>query len=321
MEGGAGAKIAPCAGAVSATILVFDMSFSRTALFLSVLAAMMRVPATANLRAVIKTQPGPQAAQTTTAATQQAAPPTGAGAAPAVARRASRRAAEMPPEAARGAQQFQQTCSFCHGADATGARGPDLLRSQLVRDDATGAAVAAVVHSGRPDKGMPAFPQLNESQVADIFAFLRYRIEHLSTEPGGSYPLERLLVGNAEAGRAFFEGAGGCTHCHSATGDLAGIASRLAPLNLQQNMLMPRSREPRTVALTLHDGQELKGRLANLDDFTVALVDASGWYRSFPRTEIKSIAVTDPLEAHRRLVETIRSADMHNLFAYLETLK
>src|ERR1700682_1285437 len=124
--------------------------------------------------------------------------------------------------AERGRKQFEQSCGFCHGADATGARGPDLVRSPLVAHDVKGQQIGEVIHQGRPDKGMPAMP-LTDSQVLDIAAFLHARAAealHSASVPK-AYPVERLLTGNAQAGRAFFDGPGGCNKCHSATGDLA----------------------------------------------------------------------------------------------------
>src|SRR6266446_8190942 len=76
--------------------------------------------------------------------------------------------------AERGRKQFEQSCAFCHGADATGARGPDLLRSPLVAHDVKGEQIGQVIRQGRPDKGMPAMP-LNDSQMLDIAVFLHTR--------------------------------------------------------------------------------------------------------------------------------------------------
>src|SRR5215510_7747 len=62
------------------------------------------------------------------------------------------------PAVERGRKQFVQSCGFCHGADATGARGPDLLRSPLVAHDVKGDQIGEVIRNGRTDKGMPALP-------------------------------------------------------------------------------------------------------------------------------------------------------------------
>lgn len=237
--------------------------------------------------------------------------------------------AQHPPDAAviqRGSQQFQQSCAFCHGPDATGGRGPDLIRSPLVAHDVNGDLIGPVIHNGRPDKGMPALP-LTGDQIKAVSAFLHDRAQQAldSARLPKTYALSKLLTGNAAAGRAYFDGAGGCVQCHSPTGDLKGIASKVQPLDLEARMLYPEARRghrPITVTgtVTLASGEQLSGKLEYLDEFTVALIDSSGWYRSFPRNDFK-VEVHDPLAAHRELLGKMTQDEFHNLFAYLETLK
>ena len=220
----------------------------------------------------------------------------------------------------RGHQQFQQSCGFCHGADATGARGPDLVRSPLVAHDVNSNLIGEIIRSGRPDKGMPPLP-LTSAQIADITAYLHARAREAldSGQVPFNYPLSRLLTGNAQAGKAYFNGAGGCAACHSPTGDLAHVAHRYAPLDLEAHMLAPSPR-PATVIVTLPGGEQVKGTLVHLDEFTIGLRDASGWYRAFSR-ETSKVDVQDPLAAHHELLNRLSQNDVHNLFAYLVTLK
>jgi len=95
---------------------------------------------------------------------------------PRVSRQAKAAALAADPAAERGRKQFGESCAFCHGADATGGRAPDLMRSPLVAHDVKGNLIGEVVHQGRPDKGMPALP-LSDDQVADIAAFLHALLE------------------------------------------------------------------------------------------------------------------------------------------------
>jgi len=222
----------------------------------------------------------------------------------------------------RGRAQFQPACGFCHGPDATGARGPDLVRSALVAHDVKGDLIGEVVRNGRPDKGMPAMP-LSADQISDIAAFLHARAKESieSASVPSDYPFEKLLTGNAEKGKVYFEGAGGCVRCHSATGDLAGIARKYNSIELQAHMLYP-DKKPVLATVTLPSGEKLSGTLAHVDDFIIAIRigDKDGWYRSFPRKQVK-VELRDPLEAHRELLPKISQAQMHDLFAYLYTLK
>jgi len=224
----------------------------------------------------------------------------------------------------RGRKQFEQSCGFCHGQDATGGRGPDLVRSPLVAHDLKGDQIGEVIRRGRPDKGMPPLPMTDE-QVADIATFLHARAAEAVESSGipRTYPVEKLLTGNADAGRAFFNGPGGCKNCHSPTGDLAAIASKYPPMELEARMLYPGRRKEgphSNVAVTLASGEQVKGQLVHADDFVVSLRDASGWYHSFLRDRVK-VELQDPLAAHRELLGKLTQADVHNLFAYLESLK
>jgi cytochrome c oxidase cbb3-type subunit 3 len=222
----------------------------------------------------------------------------------------------------RGRKQFQQACGFCHGPDATGARGPDLVRSALVAHDVNGDLIGEVIRNGRPDKGMPALPTTAE-QIADIAAFLHARAKEALESSGvpSDYPFEKLLTGNADKGKAYFEGAGGCGRCHSPTGDLTGISHKYNSIELQALMLYP-DEKPVLATVTLPGGEELSGILAHIDDFTVGIRigDKTGWYRSFPRSKVK-LELKDPLAAHRELLPKISQTEMHDLFAYLYSLK
>jgi cytochrome c oxidase cbb3-type subunit 3 len=224
------------------------------------------------------------------------------------------------PAIERGHKQFEQSCGFCHGLDATGARGPDLVRSPLVAHDVKGDLIGNVIHQGRPDKGMPAMP-LTDAQVSDIAAFLHMRVTEALRSNGvpRGYPVEKLLTGNGDAGKAFFNGAGGCNQCHSPTGDLAKIAGKYSPIDLEAHMLYPEGRHT-TAVVTLPSGEQIKGPLVHADDFVISLRDGSGWYRSFSRDAVK-VELQDPLAVHRELLGKLTQADVHNLFAYLETLK
>jgi cytochrome c oxidase cbb3-type subunit 3 len=231
--------------------------------------------------------------------------------------------AEDPAAVQRGQALFRSTCGFCHGEDATGARAPDLVRSVIVSHDNQGDLVGPVIRNGRPDMGMPSFVKLSDDQVRDIVAFLHHQAYEAlqSGHVSGDYPAAKLLTGNAEAGKQFFYSAGNCSHCHSVTGDLAGIATKLKPIDLQQHMIYPSRKEiPKTATVTLANGKRYEGKLAHKDEFEIAIVCQDGWYRSWPLNEVKT-EIHDPLAAHRELTSKYTDRDIHNLFAYLETLK
>jgi cytochrome c oxidase cbb3-type subunit 3 len=225
--------------------------------------------------------------------------------------------------AKRGQQQYTKSCAFCHGANGDGgAEGPSLIRSALLRHDNNGELIGPVVREGRPEKGMPAVP-LTTAQIADTVAFLHAELKRLDrTSPGkpsrDHFTLDLLLTGNAESGKQYFNGAGGCAGCHSPTGDLAGISKKFAPADLQTRFLYPIG-QPTSVTVTVASGAKVDGTLLQMDAFNVSIKDRDGWTHTWSLGGVK-VDVKDPLAAHRALLKTITNADIHNLFAYLVTL-
>jgi len=227
-----------------------------------------------------------------------------------------------PPELVQsGEALFRQDCSFCHGRDAAGGEsGPDLTRSHLVTRDVDGDRIRPVIRNGRPDKGMPPFER-SDQQIAALVAFIHTQQQNADANKGGRKGVDvaDLQTGNAEAGKRYFEGAGGCAKCHSATGDLAGVASRYQGLQLEEQMLYPRHARSK-VTVSLASGETVSGRLAYFDEFAVGLVDTSGTYRSW-RTRDVQYKVDAPLQAHIDQFPKYTDDDIHNLMAYIQTLR
>lgn len=224
--------------------------------------------------------------------------------------------------AAEGAKIFGPTCGFCHGTDARGGSAPDLLRSSIVLDDNQGELIGQTVHEGRPAKGMPAFPSLTSEQLRDIAEYLHLQVELAANR--GTYKALNVVTGDAKAGEAYFNGAGKCNTCHSATGDLAHIGSKMKPPDLQQTFLYPGARQqksPIKVAVTLADGTRVTGTLKHLDDFYVSLYDAQNSYHSIPLDKGVTVQVEDKLLAHRQMLDKYTNQQVHDLTAYLVTLK
>lgn len=226
----------------------------------------------------------------------------------------------------RGNQIYRASCSFCHGLDARGAAGPDLARSLVILDDVGGKGLGVFLNSGRPDAGMPPFPSLTSEQNADIAAFLHSKIE----ESRARRPMDvnAIVVGNVSDGAAFFNGEGKCVTCHDPSGDFKGIGARYDPYVLQGRIINPRGGrggppiKPSTVRVTLSGGQVVNGRLVSVNDFTVVLVDTSGVRRTYARdNEVPKVEITDPYQAHLDNFLKMTDKHMHDLTAYLVTLK
>ncbi len=238
----------------------------------------------------------------------------------------ARRNSYPPDQVEAGRAVFRQNCSFCHGRDATGGEtGPDLTRSRLVTQDVDGDKIASVIRSGRADRGMPPF-DLSADQINSLVAFIHTRVKNAAAAAGrggnggrkGVDPSD-LQTGNADAGKRYFNGAGGCSACHSPAGDLAGVASRYQGLELEEQMLYPKNAKSK-ITVTLLSGQTIAGTLAYLDEFTIGLTDSSGMYRSW-RTRDVHFTVDAPANAHVEQFSKYTDADIHNLMAYLQTLR
>jgi cytochrome c oxidase cbb3-type subunit 3 len=231
-----------------------------------------------------------------------------------------------PELVAAGRARFASNCGFCHGPDATGGSGgTDLTRSELVAGDERGNRIGPVVRAGRSEAGMPAFPALAEADLSAIVAFVHDQKTKAEAAVGGRRSVEvaDVLTGDARAGRRYFEST--CASCHSATGDLAGLASRVEGLALLRRMLYPTgaggapARRP-TATVTTRDGVSFAGELAYRDEFTIAVIDADGQYRSWAASRVR-IAIDDPLEAHVAQLARYTDTAMHDVLAYLHTLR
>jgi cytochrome c oxidase cbb3-type subunit III len=236
----------------------------------------------------------------------------------------------------RGQKLLADQCGFCHGANARGGSGgPDLTRSTLVQNEEDGRQLGEFLAAGRVDKGMPKF-DMPRAQVADIAAFLHSAI-YLNANRR-LYKILDIVVGDPKAGQAYFNGAGRCSSCHSAAGDLKGVGARYEPATLQGRLLLPRGREravgspavplyadPTAIkaTVTLPSGEMASGGLVRLTDFEVTIYDtASGRARSWLRSgDVPKIVVTDPLQAHLDQLTKWTDTDMHNMTAYLTGLK
>ena len=239
---------------------------------------------------------------------------------------AAARAAVDTAAVDRGRDAFRANCGFCHGIDARGAQGPDLARSLAVLNDDQGKDLGNFLRAGVPERGMPAFPMLTPDEARDLSAFLHNVVDQARRQK----PMDpnAIVVGDAKAGEAYFNGTGRCNSCHSPTGDFKGVGTRYDPATLQDRMVNPRGRGAKTpppptmVKVTLPNGRTSQGRLVAITDFYVTLIDEGGVRRTFPRdNEVPKVEVNDPLQAHLDMLLKYTDANMHNLTAYLVTLK
>jgi cytochrome c oxidase cbb3-type subunit III len=238
-----------------------------------------------------------------------------------------------PAVIARGKTIYAATCSACHGVDARGGQlgGPNLLRSQLVLRDQDGELILPVIQNGRPERGMPPQP-LDPDAAKAVTVFIHSLLAaggRQGAPPPADIPPLNIVVGDAAAGQKFF--AAKCATCHSPTGDLQGIATRITDPKILQNTWIVggggrgrggSARSTITATVTLPSGEKAQGTLVRYDDFSVTLVDADGNTRTFRRDgDRPKLEISDPLRGHKELLTLYTDKDMHDVTAYLVTLK
>jgi cytochrome c oxidase cbb3-type subunit 3 len=263
---------------------------------------------------------------------------------------AGQRKPAEPAVVERGKTLYGVNCRLCHGPDLRGGDmgGVNLMRSQLVLSDQEGELIYPVVKNGRNTPGMAPMPPLPipEDDAKAIAAYI-HSVAATKVGQGGPPTAEmeakelNIVVGNAAAGKAYFDA--NCASCHSATGDLAGVVTRYgSPTALQTAWVAggggggrggrgggggggaaaPRAPQPVTVTVTTADGQKVEGRLEQIDDFLVSLQLPDGTSRTFTRRgSVPGIAIHDPLEGHKKLLVKYTDGDIHDVTAYLVTLK
>jgi mono/diheme cytochrome c family protein len=211
---------------------------------------------------------------------------------------------------------FAQNCGFCHGQTARGATGPSLITSDQVLADDHGEHLAPFVRKGLPEKGMPAFATMSAQQLTDIAEFLHVQVEDVANR--GAYHVLNVLVGAPARGKAYVEGH--CMSCHTAE-TFAHVASRFhSPEQLQRYWIWP-ARSGNITASAKTSDELISGRVVQMTDFRIVLVDGSGKTHTIDRQPDLGVKINDPLAAHLQIVMSLTNEDMHNVTAYLEKLK
>lgn len=242
----------------------------------------------------------------------------------------------------RGRAIWATQCIDCHGSTARGSeKGPNIIRTRTVNFDRTsftpGSVLAPFLKAGHPTQSGKASATFTADETVGLAHFLRQKVN--DTMRGSPlFTVGDILVGNANAGQTYFNGEGKCTTCHTATTrNLAGIGTRIpAPVDIQQRMLFPggggrgRGAAPATatpnpnattVTITPATGPVIAGVLVEQSDFFVTIRQADGTIRVVRRAPGLKVVTTSPLQAHIDLLDVITDTQIHDVVAYLESLK
>jgi len=248
----------------------------------------------------------------------------------------------------RGKGIYVTTCAACHGADLRGGAtgGPNLLRSQVVLSDQKGELILPIVHGARAERGMPALP-LSDDDVVAVAEYI-HSVAATGQNQGAPPPTEAPppdpIVGDASAGEVYFKAK--CSSCHSPTGDLQGLASRITDGKALQNSWItgtpvagrggrggrgdapapgpPRPVDPRAIiaTVTFPGGEKVTGPVVRMDNFLITLRMEDGSQRTIRRTgATPKVELKDPLAGHKALLPILTDKDMHDVTAYLAGLK
>lgn len=268
---------------------------------------------------------------------QQPAPPQG------IQRLAPQPPNGFPPDATmaqRGDAIFQATCAACHGVQGKGGPGgsPDITLSAIAMAADGGRELREFLQAGRPDRGMPPFT-LSEADAIDLSAKLRSLGFAAAPAAGTSAAAaESVVVGDAAAGKAYFNGpVGQCNTCHAVVAGQASPAANLAniatkypnPRILQNTMILNRTffwtpaySKDITATVTWRDGRSISGYLSSVSDFKVIVRDEGDQEQTFPRRDGEpAVTLKDRMQHHLDMLPRYRDADIHDLTAYLVTLK
>ena len=268
----------------------------------------------------------------------------------AFAQRAGRFKIYTPEAISRGQDSYNKTCGYCHGEKAKGGQvGPDLIRSDVSLHDEDGIGMAEYLKGAAHQKAVKL--ALEQTAVFDIAAYIHSRINNAASQRGDGILVDVVAkAGNAQAGEAYFNGPGGCTQCHSITGNMKGIGAKYDIVTLQERVAMPSRGGPGgghggggggggrgggaaapdvppgplaiTSTVTLADGTKVEGTPIRVTDFEVVLRLADGTQKTWPREDgIPSVENHDPLAKHIEILKTMTDQRMHDLTAYLATLK
>lgn len=242
----------------------------------------------------------------------------------------------------RGRALWARECVDCHGSQARGSdTGPNIIRTKTVNFDrsspAAGSVLGPFLKAGHQTQSGKPSVSFTDEEIVGLANFVRQRVN--DTMRGSAvFTVGDILVGDRAAGEAYFNGAGNCASCHNATArNLAGIGTRIpAPVDIQQRMLFPGSgagwrgrgaaaassgANAITVAVTPPSGPALTGVLVEQSDFFVTLRLADGTTRAVRKGPGTTVVLTHPLQAHIDLLDAITDKQIHDLVAYLESLK
>jgi cytochrome c oxidase cbb3-type subunit III len=218
-----------------------------------------------------------------------------------------------------GGRLYLANCTVCHGPDGDMVPGTDLghgrFRHATEDDD-----IAEIIMKGIPGTGMPSH-DFTPQQAESIVAYLR----SLATAGRST-----LTGGDAARGKGIFEGRGACLSCHTVKGsgshtgpDLTDIGLLRRTAQLEKSIVDPGAEtlpENRMVHVVTKSGNEITGKLLNVDTLSIQLLDPQDHLRYFAKSDLReySLIAKSSMPSYKgKLTE----AELADVISYLSSLK
>ena len=226
-----------------------------------------------------------------------------------------------PKSADGGRAVFRPYCVPCHGVHGNGGRGPDLTLGLYAAGEKD-SDLFRVIANGVPGTEMAGFgSDIREEDIWRVVSYIRSIAHHDATD----------IAGDRAKGEKSFWGKGGCGACHAVGRrgghmgpDLTRVGEKRSRAYLRESVLEPSkdiSPGYATITIVKRDGTKLTGVERGFDDFSAQLMDASGNYYSFLRSDLRS--------ATRELYSLMpdnysllfKAGEIDDLLAYLVSLR
>ncbi|HVY94246.1 MAG TPA: PQQ-dependent dehydrogenase, methanol/ethanol family [Bryobacteraceae bacterium] len=199
------------------------------------------------------------------------------------------------------------------------------------------------IRNGIRSTTMPAYTQLSTDQIWQIVSYMR------TLNAGGGAPAtvsSEAGGGDTAAGKAVFEGKGGCLSCHQFNGKGTPVGPDLTFTALNADQIAAFITNPNappaaagggggrgrgrgfgrgggaaaraTVIATTADGKVYKGTRKSQDSFTIQMVDTNGVFRSFDRAALKDLKIDMTSLMPADFSTRLSAAEIHDVAAYLK---
>ena len=219
--------------------------------------------------------------------------------------------------------------------------------------DVAGSVLGPFLKAGHPTQSQKPSASFTDEEVVALANFLRQRVN--DTMRGSPlFTVGDIVTGDAKAGEAYFNGDGECATCHNATDAQPGgrvdadsrtrrsAAAHALPDGRRTGTRPRRTRGPACrgvdpaaaaqaqaaadrnavkVTIAPASGAPMSGVLVEESDFYVTLRESDGTVRVVRRAPGMKITKTNPMQAHIDLLDRVSDKQIHDLVAYLETLK